>query len=161
MKRFCSTTGLILGCLIAFPACVRAQDAKTVEPFLHGIYDRYKASGAPVDISGPEAAELYDPDLLALIRADQKAVNGEAGVLDADPICACQDHDIRAVKLSIRSVGVAHVEATATFKNLGTATVIRFDLVAVDAGWRIADIHEKGVGSLKKALADEIAAAKP
>jgi hypothetical protein len=161
MMRLLPATGLILGCLIALPNSVWAQDAKSAEPFLRGIYDRYKAGGTPIEASGSEAANLYDPSLLALIQADQKAVDGEAGVLDADPICACQDHDIRSVKISVRPNGKTRVEATATFENLGTTTIVHFDLTAVDGGWRIADIREKGIGSLTKALKDEIAATKP
>jgi hypothetical protein len=161
MTRLIATSGLILGCLVMLPTTVPAQDAGSAEQFLRGIYDRYKAKGTPIDSSGAEAATLYDAPLLALIKADQKAVDGEAGVLDADPICACQDHDVRSVKIAVRPLGKARAEATATFENLGKTTRVQFALTAVDGAWRIADIHEKGIGSLTKALKDEIAAAKP
>lgn len=158
MRLACSAL-TALACMFVLAHPSRAQDARSAEPFLRQVYAQYKAGGTPIDPTGPDARTIYDPALLALILTDRKAVNGEAGVLDADPICACQDYDIKTIKLSVRSKGAGRAEATASFHNLGQATVVRFDLSSVGGNWRIADIHQKGLGSLRKALADEIASA--
>ena len=149
-KRF-----LLVGLLslIAVPAA--AQDQKSATAFLAEIYTHYKDGAEP-----PDPATVYDPVLQKLIADDATALDGDVGVLDGDPICDCQDYDIRAVKLTVHMRGPGRADATAAFKNLGRAVTVRFDLVAVDGAWRIADIRNSGMGSLKQALQDEIAGAR-
>jgi hypothetical protein len=149
---------LLLGCLAAGTA--QAQDIKAAESFLKGIYANYKAKGAGVDLTGPKAETVVTPDFANLLRLDQQAVNGEVGVIEADPICSCQDFDIRAVTLSIQPDGSGRAKATAGFKNLGHSTQISFDLATIGGQWRIDDIHDKDIPSLRKALQDEIAEVK-
>ena len=146
-------SGLFIGC-----ATAHAQDGLSAEAFLRSVYGRYKSGGKPIAPTDADAASIYAPALVKLFLADEKAVNGEVGVLEADPICACQDFDIRSVRISSHQSAPGRADATARFNNLGTATVVRFELVAVDGNWRIADIDEEGVGLLSKALKDEIAA---
>ena len=149
---------LLLGFLAAGTA--QAQDIKAAESFLKGIYATYKAKGAGVDLTGPKAEKIVTPDLATLFRLDQQALEGDEGVIEADPICGCQDFDIRAVTLSIQPDGAGRAKATASFKNLGAATQIGFDLATIGGLWRIDDIHQKEMPSLRKALQDEIAALK-
>ena len=81
-------------------------------------------------------------------------------MIEADPICGCQDFDIRSVTLSIQPDGAGRAKATASFKNLGDAKQISFDLATIGGQWRIDDIHDKDMPSLRKALQDEIAEVK-
>jgi Protein of unknown function (DUF3828) len=148
--------------LLAFLAsgAAQAQDMKAAEDFLKGIYATYKAKGKPIALASPKALTILTPDLAKVVRLDEQAVNGEVGFLEADPICDCQDFDIRSVTISVQPDGAGRAKATASFKNLGHATQIGFDLATIGGQWRIADIYDKEMPSLRKALEDEIAEVK-
>jgi hypothetical protein len=145
---------LLLGLAAAGPG--QAQDLHAAEAFLRGVYAPYEAKGEPVDLTGPAAESILTPSLATLLRDDAQAVDGEVGVLEADPICACQDFDIRNVVVSVEADGAGRAKATVKFKNLGHPTQIRFDLATLQGAWRIADIHEDNLPSLRKVLEDEI-----
>jgi hypothetical protein len=149
-----------LVCSIATAASAHAQTVGDAEAFLRSVYAPYRADGKPIDLTGPQAEKILDPSLVALLREDQAAVQGEVGVLDGDPICACQDFDIRSIQASVRPDGDGKATAIVRFKNFGRAKVteVRFDLVAIKGAWRIFDIHEKEIPSLREALEEEIAA---
>ena len=149
---------LLSGLVIASAA--QAQDAKSAESFLRTIYASYKATGHPLDLAGPKAETILDPSLAALMRTDQKLADGEVGAMDSDPICACQDFDIRGISVAVTPDGAGKAKAAASFKNFGKATRVELDLVASGGGWRIFDIHEEDMPSLRKLLEDDIAAMK-
>ena len=144
--------------LVAGPAA--AQDAKSAEAFLRKIYSHYKAKGPGVELTGPKAETILDPTLVALLRADEQAMHGEVGVIEADPICDCQDFDIRSVQISVEPDGAGRAKATASFKNLGSATKVSFDLATFMGQWRITNIHLANMPDLRKTLEDEIASVK-
>ena len=148
----------LLVAFAAFPA--QAQDLKAAEAFLKGLYAAYTPKGHPAELSGPKAAAVLEASLAALMRTDEKLADGEVGALDSDPICACQDYDIRGVSISVTPDGAGKAKATASFKNFGKAEHVDFDLVAVGGGWRIFDIREEDIPSLRKLLEDDIAAMK-
>lgn len=158
---------VILGLLASVPAVSgaspppRVSAAQDVERFLHTVYARYTGDGLPPDLDDARAATIYDDSLLALMRADRRALQGEAGVLDADPLCACQDHDIRAVNVVVQSGSGARRSATVSFENLGAAQSIHLDLVQGRQGWRIADVHGDNMPSLRASLLDEIQSVAP
>lgn len=132
------------------------------EAFLHAVYARYTAHGTPLDIDDAAAATVYEPSLLALMREDRRVLQGEAGVLDADPLCACQDHDVRKVTWQLQAAGSAGWSARVSFENLGQAQHLVLALVRGPSGWRIADISGENIPSLRASLQDEIqAAAQP
>src|SRR4051794_23433545 len=79
---------ILLLCLLAHPS--QALDNGRPELLLRDIYDRYRSVGTGLDITGPEAQRVVDPALLALIRKDRDVALGEIGILNYDPICACQ-----------------------------------------------------------------------
>lgn len=127
-----------------------------VERFLHTVYAHYAADGSPPDLDDAHAATIYADSLLALMRADRRALQGDAGVLDADPLCACQDHDIHAVKVVVQPGSAALRSATVSFENLGSTQSIELDLVQGRQGWRITDVHGDNMPSLRASLLDEI-----
>lgn len=134
-------------------------DAQGVDTFLQSIYARYSAHGAPVDVDDAGAATIYESSLLALMREDRRVLQGEAGVLDADPLCACQDHDVSAVKWVLASAGTDRWSARVSFKNLGVAQNVVLSLVHSAQGWRVADVASENIPSLRASLQDEIHAA--
>lgn len=145
----------ITACAGAPPQTADATAAK----FLHTVYASYRPDGHPISPTDSRANLIYSHALLELMASDRRAVQGEAGILDADPICACQDYDIRSVQITAAVTSQGRVRATATFSNLGAHTTIGFDLISAGSGWRIADIHEPNIPSLRTALKAEIAAA--
>ena len=150
---------LLLTGLVIAPAA-QAQDVKSAETFLQKIYATYKAKGHPIGVEGPKAETILEASLATLLKTDQKLADGEVGAIDSDPICACQDYDIRSVSVTVTPNGTGKAKATASFSNLGSATKVELDLVVVGGGWRIFDIHEEGMDSLRKVLEDDIAMMK-
>lgn len=150
---------VLLTGLIVSPAA-QAQDLKAAESFLRSIYATYTAKGHPVDMAGPKAETIFEPSLAALLRTDEKLADGEVGALDSDPICACQDFDIRGATVVATADGAGKAKATASFKNFGNTHKVEFDLVAAGTGWRIFDIHEQDMPSLRKLLEDDISMIK-
>ena len=141
---------------VATPAV--AQDLKSAEAFLRSLYSGYMSGQKTPSPTGRVANDLFAPPLLALIRADQALAAGEVGILDRDPICACQDYDtLEQLKIGLKPGGPARANGTVSFKNSGTATIVRFSLMEVNGNWRIGDISEPGITSMRRFLADGIA----
>jgi hypothetical protein len=149
---------LLLG--LAIGPVAQAQDVKSAEAFIRTLYGNYKAKGHGVPLTGPKSASVVDPSLAELVKTDQKMLHGEVGALEADPICSCQDFDIRSVDVSVTPDGADKAKATAKFHNLDSDNKIDFDLVAVGGSWRIYDIHDADMPSLRKMLEEEIAEMK-
>jgi hypothetical protein len=146
----------------AAPASSDADDAKA---FLESLYTHYKTSKddtfQPFDGS---ASEVLDPDTLALMKADAKALKGELGDIDGDWLCDCQDFTSIKATIAVQSATPTTAKATSDFKDVDdTSPKLRhdtFDLVKTPAGWRIHDMGTEDQPSLRKVLQDEIAKLK-
>lgn len=156
-RRPCSL--LLLAAMLATVAAPAvAQDLKSAEAFLRSLYSGYMTGQKTPSPTGQAANGLFAPPLLALIRADRALAAGEAGILDQDPICACQDYDkLEQLKIGLEPAGPARANGTVSFENSGTATTVQFSLMEVDGKWRIGDISEPGIKSMRRFLADGIA----
>lgn len=133
------------------------RDAQTIGGFLQAVYARYTADAAPLDIDDARSGMIYDSSLLALMREDRRVLHGEAGVLDADPLCACQDHDIRKVTWVLTPTSDASWSARVSFENLGSKQHVVLSLVRTARGWRVADVQSEAIPRLRASLQDEIA----
>lgn len=153
-----SSIALLIG-LVTAPAA-QAQDLKTAEAFVKGLYTAYKSKGHPIAMTSPKAATILESSLVALLQTDEKLLGGEVGGLEVDPICQCQDFDIRTVAVTVTADGDGKAKAIASFHNLDADEKVNFDLVAVGTGWRIFDIHAADMPSLRKLLEDDIAMMK-
>jgi hypothetical protein len=142
------------------------EDAKEVDgatQFVHEIYSRYGPNGGPPSLFEENAGSIFHTSLVALAREDQTAVGpGEAGVIDYDPVCNCQDTDIKFKHLKIQ-IGAATGDssrANVTFTDLnGLPETIVLVLRKENEQWRIYDIENHGRGgrpSLRAALEREI-----
>jgi hypothetical protein len=136
----------ILAGLMAVALPAAAQDAASAKAFLTALYASYHGDGP--DIFGKQAAKVFSPRLRDLIRRDRELAHGEVGALDGDPVCNCQDFDIKAVRVDATLTGPGRAQATANFRNFGKPQVVRLDLVSVAGGWRIDNIHEDGTPDL-------------
>jgi hypothetical protein len=126
-----------------------AKDAETARVFLGHIYDQYTGSGKGPNTLGKDAPDLFAPELLALIREDQRKSQGEVGLLDHDPICSCQDFEgLKVIKIKVAPVGHNRAKAKVKFVNGGNEVEIGFLLIRKSGQWRILDIKEPNVPSL-------------
>ncbi len=139
-----------------------AADAKA---FLEGVYAHYKTSKnntfQPFDAN---AADVLDPDTIALMKADEAALKGELGDIDGDWLCDCQDYESITATVTVESATPTTAKATAAFHDtIDTEPKPHhdtFDLVKTPAGWRIHDMGTADQPSLRKVLSDEIARLK-
>lgn len=107
-----------------------------------------------------DAAEVFDPDMLALLKADASKLDGEVGVIDGDWLCDCQD--FASIRANIKVTWATPTRATATAAIVDTgvpdkaARLNLFTLDKVGGAWRIHDIQETGQPSLRQMLSDEV-----
>ncbi|GJD49977.1 hypothetical protein OPKNFCMD_2713 [Methylobacterium crusticola] len=120
--------------------------------FITHLYDQYGPGGSGVDLYGPRAREFYDPALLDLLARDRARAGGETGSFDYDPVCACQDFEIRDVTYALtrrsRDVTDAHV----TFTNFGKAEAVDLTLRRTNGAWKILDLGNTSARSLRALL---------
>ncbi|GEP09391.1 DUF3828 domain-containing protein [Methylobacterium gnaphalii] len=133
----------------------RAAEGGSPEGLLKALYGLYPRKGGASPIFDTPQNWLADP-LLQRVREDQRqaAKNGEAGNLDFDPICACQDDTgLKGTKVSVEEEDGKTARVSARFM-IGKSTInVRYKLAATPSGWRIADISTKDVPSLLAMLA--------
>jgi hypothetical protein len=139
-----------------------STDADDVKAFLDGVYAHYKTN-SPNSTYQPfdsNAGEVLAPDTLALMKADEKALNGELGDIDADWLCMCQDYTSIKATIAVQSASATTAKATSAFHDVDDASAKprrdTFDLVKTPAGWRIQDMGTEDQPSLRKVLQDEI-----
>ena len=146
----------------AAPAAA-SGDAADAKAFLDGLYAHYKTSKdntfAPFDAN---QTDVLDPDTIALMKADEKALNGELGDIDGDWLCDCQDFESITAVVTVQSATPTDAKATAVFTDTmdGKPKTDTFELVRTPAGWRIHDMGTADQPSLRKVLSDEIARMK-
>ena len=140
-------SALLAAVLFAFAAMIAGPSAADDEAqrFIASIYAQY---GAPdtqgVVLDSREALEKYfTPDLAAMIDADTIAAEREnrPPALDGDPFVDAQEWDIKNVAIVVRDDAPEKAVAIVSFFNLGEPRQVELDLVKLDAGWRIDDIH--------------------
>jgi hypothetical protein len=156
--------------LLSFQLCgaqaAPKQNAKPtdgVTQFIQAVYSRYGPNGDPPSLFEENAGVVFHSSLIALAREDQTAVGpGNAGVIDDDPVCNCQDTDVKFehLKLQIEAPHENSCRVAVNFadKN-GSQTPIVLVLVKENEQWRIYDIENHGRGgrpSLRAALEKEI-----
>ena len=143
--------------LTPFPAA--AADAAGARVFLARLYAHYpvppgRESFVP---TGPAAARVFDPGMVALLREDERLAGGEVGAIDADPLCDCQDDSGLKVTIeAVRLTGPSSAQATVALRFAASVPPdferLRISLVRVAGRWRIHDIGSKSTSSLRAYL---------
>lgn len=156
--------------LLSFQLCCaqasRDQNAQNVDnatQFVRAVYDKYGLNGDPPSLFEENAGAVFHTSLIALAREDQKAVGpGSAGVIDYDPVCNCQDTDVKFENLKIQIEAMtgdsSRANVTFTDQNRLPETIVLV-LRKENEQWRIYDIenHRRGGRpSLRAALEKEI-----
>jgi hypothetical protein len=134
-----------------------AQTPQDAESFVRLTYRQYEAkSPAGPDFLGHDAASVFSPSLVGLIRRDERHTpHGEVGKLDGDPICDCQDPDglkLTAVQITGQTRTSATAEVTLRFPQESSARHIHLRLILLSQGWRIDDIRTPDTPSLRRLL---------
>lgn len=141
------TLSYLLAVLICVsPALAAAQpsasDAASVRQFFQSIYRNYGKNGKGIDPLSVAGAKVFDPSFRSLLQADARAAGpGYVGVVDADPLCACQDwDDVRDLTVNLRPGDSPFTIADVSFAlddGADARRKIEFALARVKDGWRI------------------------
>jgi Protein of unknown function (DUF3828) len=146
-----------------------AQDADSARTFVESLYKLYTKGGEGVPLSRPHESRYYHSSLLALMRADEKAVGpGDVGAIDGDPVCGCQDWEgIWNLHIDIQLQSPDRAVADASFAlsapahgGSQDARRIIMTLVPENGKWRIWDVRDdsdpKHPFDVREALGQEI-----
>ncbi len=137
--------------------------------FLRQVYGHYPqpANATPYDpLASETAATVFDPSMVALLSDDARLTpSDEVGAIDGDPICDCQDDAGLSVQaISVRADGPLRARASVILRFAEGPTVethrVVFDLIQVGGSWRVHDIGEAGMPSLRALLVRSNAAAE-
>lgn len=146
--------GLLLAIAVSQFGAVPAAAQESPRAFVERLYARYYRNGPGVD-----RTKIFAPELARLEALDAEQSKGEAGFLDYDPICSCQDWDV----ITIRWLGLAQTQKTAVARlvlSYGPSISpqrpqpITLHLSRGARGWLIADIGAPEMPSLRAALTD-------
>ncbi len=140
-------------------------DAADAKAFLESLYAHYKSSkNNTFNMFDTNKREVFDPDTIALLAADTKALKGDLGAIDGDYLCDCQDFVSLQTTVKVQSATPTSAKATADFTDVGMpgqgARHAAFDLLKVNGAWRIHDISNPDQPSLRQTLQTEIASLK-
>lgn len=136
-------------CLFVATPVAAEPSAASAEQFVRGLYAQYTPHGKPVPFVYPDAKTMADPAMMALLKHDRDASNGEVGAMDSDPICRCQDWNaIKVVSVHVTMPGKDAAAADVAFSDDGEVQKVHFALVWTSGGWRIHDIGAKDEPSL-------------
>jgi hypothetical protein len=138
---------------LALAAGLASSDLQAARTFVQQLYAAYHGDGP--DYLGRQRAQVFSPRMIALLRRDARLTpKGDVGALDGDPICDCQDFDIRGVEVKVSSTGEHKATADVRFQNFQARQAVRIDLVESAGKWRIDDIHSKSIPDLATFLHD-------
>ncbi len=123
--------------------------------FMQTLYGHYTTGFGKDDWNFSPLVEVapayFDPDMVALMKEDDRLNEGEVGALDADPICGCQDTYPMKVTFTVENASatdatiVAHVSDTKAHSEIDR----RYLLKSSGGRWRIHDIVASDYGSLR------------
>ena len=144
---------IVVALVLAGGAAVRAMPPP--QSFVAGVYAAY-ARQPTADPLGDDAGSVFTPSLLALIRADQR-FDGEAGKLDYDPLCDCQDADgLRLLAVDAGRATAGRVHVTSRFRISATVRTVDLTLAWTPQGWRIDDVTTARMKSLRRFLSGNV-----
>lgn len=150
-------------CAAQTPRDQTVKDQESARQFVQAVYSRYGPNGDPPSLFEESAGSIFQSSLIALAREDERAVGpGNSGLIDYDPVCNCQDADVKFehFKLQIESVDESSCRATVSFTDQnGLPETLVLVLRKENEGWRIYDIENHGRHgrpSLRAALEKEI-----
>ena len=136
----------------SLPAFAAASESP--EDFVRRIYARYHAKGPGVPMDRRGGAAFYAPALLDAFAKDEAMAHGEVGTIDGDPLCGCQEYNLRVKSVAVETSDADLVKARVGLVNLGSANTVTLTLSRTPSGWRIADVGDKDTKSVMALLQD-------
>ncbi len=132
--------------------------AATALVFLNNLYSHYATGPSDFDPAFKNQSDYFDPPMLALMAEDARLNKDEAGALDGDPICDCQDYGKLTAAVTIDSATATEAKATVIVTETDPSVraedrkprTFTYDLVAVDGQWRIHDLTTPDMPSLRQ-----------
>lgn len=128
---------------LAMPAVAAGPDANAARAFVQKLYAHYPQKGEPYfEPTDKNAADVFEPGMIAAFREDARLAKGEVGFVDGDPICNCQDDGgmtSKIVSVTMKGTDKADVVVNILFEG-GKPTPQTLHLVVVKGQWRIYDI---------------------
>jgi hypothetical protein len=127
-----------------FPQNVNAKDAGSAKHFVDNLYAQYGRSTDPPNLFEGTASQAFTPSLIKLARTDAKAAKPDVGVLDYDPVCNCQDPDVKFpdLKITIESANADRATAVVQFTTDNTPNKLVLTLARKENDWRIFNIKD-------------------
>jgi len=131
--------------MAATSAFAAAPDAASARAFIEKLYSHYPSNpnGMAFDPTGKNAADVFDPGMIAAFREDARLNKDEVGFVDADPICQCQDDaglKAKIASVTMKGANAADVDVKLTYEGEPKPRTIIMHLVPVNGAWRIYDI---------------------
>jgi hypothetical protein len=133
----------------------QADRSASAEQFVRQLYAGYvdTPNASPPSPFGTAENGIFDPSLLALLRRERETAGGEMGLMDFDPICACQDWEkLRVIHIDVTLKGTDDANAVVAFTNGGQREVVSYQLATVNRQWRVHDIGTKNMPSFRQYL---------
>jgi len=160
LKRFMKTikailviVGVLAASNFAVTVAQRPESTKTLSPraVVVSLYRQHKKRSPFFQTKSRASLDRYFVRELAdLLWHDAHSSGGEVGALDGDPLFNAQDMEIKKFSIQEGVAGPGMIEVPVTFENFGEKHVVKFRLLPVRAGWKIANImYDDGTSLLE------------
>lgn len=141
---------IIVAGLLVSPALAATPDTHGADAFVTNLYRDYAKPDAPGPLDAAVSPKVFSPALLEKIHADQHHQAGNMGKLDHDPICDCQDSDgLHLLNVSVHPKSPGHALALAAFRLGADTKHVSLNLVETHNGWRVDDVSDQNMKSLR------------
>jgi len=134
---------LICACTPTAPVAVNASDAVAV---IRALYDPYLS-----DEAEPPAwreATPWTDDARLMVEAEGAGASqvNATGAFSEDPIVAAKQWQLSDLAVTVEAPPLGgRAVIIASFKNAGQDTVVRYDMVQTEAGWRVDNIRSGSI----------------
>ena len=130
------------------------DQAASAAALVADLYKQHDAKKSPFFQTKNRALvdKYFTKQLADLIWKDATTSQGEVGAIDADPLYAGQDLEIKNFAVGKAEINGQSATVPVTFTNYGQKQTLTFALKQVDAAWKIDDIKYSSEDSLLKWL---------
>lgn len=126
--------------------------------FLRTLYAQHDGKHDDFSLLGDQASHWFDPELARLIQAD--GAGGEAGTLEWDPACDCQDYGRLSAQITVLAADKVHARASVVVTETDPGfdadsrkpRIFTYDLVDIDGRWYIHDVGSPLTPSLRQLM---------
>ena len=129
------------------PAVYQAA-TEGAEPFVRAVYAMYEANAAG-EPPPPGRDPMYGRTFNAAVGADFRQNRGQVPFLNFDPVCGCQDGQVRLTSVAVTPTERFKADAQVAFTVDGQARSQVLKLEQEGQSWKIADVIPAGETSLR------------